>query len=45
MYESREFIQQLGGQIHVSSVPGEGALVSLHLPVTPGSQDALPVRA
>jgi len=45
MYESREFIQQLGGQIHVSSVPGEGALVSLHLPVTPGSQDALPVPA
>ena len=45
MYESREFIQQLGGEIHISSVPGEGTMVSLHLPVTPASPDTLPVPA
>ncbi|HUT40288.1 MAG TPA: XrtA/PEP-CTERM system histidine kinase PrsK [Gammaproteobacteria bacterium] len=45
MYESREFIRELGGEIHVNSVPGEGTVVSLHLPVTPGSRDPLPVPA
>ncbi len=32
MYESREFVQQLGGDIHVSSVVGKGSVISLHIP-------------
>jgi putative PEP-CTERM system histidine kinase len=32
MYESREFIRQLGGEIRVSSEPGAGTLISLYIP-------------
>jgi putative PEP-CTERM system histidine kinase len=32
MYESREFIRQLGGEIRVSSEPGGGTLISLYIP-------------
>jgi len=32
MYESQEFITQLGGHIHVESTPGEGTSVTLHIP-------------
>jgi putative PEP-CTERM system histidine kinase len=33
MYESQEFITQLGGHIHVESTPGVGTSVTLHIPV------------
>ena len=33
MYESREFVRQLGGDIRVQSKPGQGTLISLHIPV------------
>jgi len=36
MYESREFVRQCGGEIHVVSSPGEGTQVTLRLPATPG---------
>ena len=32
MYESREFIRGLGGEIQVESVPGGGTTISLHIP-------------
>lgn len=32
MYESREFVQQLGGDIRVQSKAGEGTAISLHIP-------------
>ena len=32
MYESREFVQQLGGDIHVKSMVGKGSTISLHIP-------------
>jgi len=32
MYESREFAQQLGGDIHVLSEAGKGSTIALHLP-------------
>jgi len=32
MYESREFIQQLGGDIYVKSEIGKGSVISLHIP-------------
>jgi putative PEP-CTERM system histidine kinase len=32
MYESREYVQQLGGEIRVHSTPGQGTLVSLRIP-------------
>ena len=32
MYESRDFIRQLGGDIVVNSRPGEGTSVQLHIP-------------
>jgi len=35
MYESREFIRQLGGEIRVESEPGVGTLVSLCIPAAP----------
>jgi len=34
MYESREFIRQLGGDIHVQSEPGQGTTISLHMPAS-----------
>lgn len=33
MYESREFIRSLGGDIHVQSETGKGTTISLHIPV------------
>jgi putative PEP-CTERM system histidine kinase len=33
MYESREFIRQLGGDIYVQSKPGKGSIISLHIPL------------
>jgi signal transduction histidine kinase len=32
MYESREFIRLLGGDIYVKSEPGQGTTFSLHIP-------------
>ncbi len=32
MYESREFIRQLGGDINVQSNPGKGSIITLHIP-------------
>jgi len=32
MYESREFLRQLGGDIYVKSKPGKGAIISLKIP-------------
>jgi putative PEP-CTERM system histidine kinase len=40
MYESREFVQELGGDIRVVSTPGEGTLISLLIPSTVGRGDA-----
>lgn len=34
MHESRDFIQQLGGDIHVLSKVGEGSTISLHIPAS-----------
>jgi len=36
MYESREFIREIGGEIRVVSTPGEGTLISLLIPSTVG---------
>lgn len=33
MYESREFIRQIGGDINVQSKPGKGSIITLHIPV------------
>ncbi|VAW53736.1 Two-component system sensor histidine kinase [hydrothermal vent metagenome] len=32
MYESREFIRQLGGDIYVKSKPEKGTIITLHIP-------------
>jgi signal transduction histidine kinase len=32
MYETREFIHELGGEIQVSSTPGEGTTIALYFP-------------
>jgi len=32
MYESREFMYQLGGNIYVQSNPGKGTIITLHIP-------------
>jgi len=32
MYESRDFINSIGGDIRVESKPGKGSIISLHLP-------------
>lgn len=34
MYESREFVRELGGDMHVQSEPGKGTTVALHLPAS-----------
>ena len=43
MYESREFVRHLGGDIHVESAPGKGTTISLHLPAAPvqGEQESV----
>lgn len=33
MFESREFIRQLGGDIRVQSKPDKGSIITLHIPV------------
>ncbi len=33
MYESREFVRQLGGDINVQSNPGKGSIITLHIPL------------
>jgi putative PEP-CTERM system histidine kinase len=38
MFESREFVRQLGGEIHIESEPGKGTLVALQFPADPGCQ-------
>ncbi len=38
MYESREFVQQLGGDIYIQSVVGKGSTVSLHIPAGPQAE-------
>lgn len=40
MYESREFVQQLGGDIHVQSMVGQGSTISLHIPVSAEPEQA-----
>jgi signal transduction histidine kinase len=40
MYESREFIRLLGGDIHVQSEPGNGTTISLHIPASQRYQEA-----
>jgi signal transduction histidine kinase len=32
MYESREFIRQLGGDVYAKSKPGKGSIISLYIP-------------
>jgi len=34
MYEAREFIRLLGGDIHVQSEPGKGTTITLHIPAS-----------
>ena len=34
MYEGRELIRHLGGEIYVQSEPGKGSTISLHFPVS-----------
>ncbi|MFV2004594.1 MAG: XrtA/PEP-CTERM system histidine kinase PrsK [Gammaproteobacteria bacterium] len=38
MYESREFIRQLGGDIYVQSQPGKGSIITLNIPLSSGQQ-------
>jgi putative PEP-CTERM system histidine kinase len=45
MYESREFIRLLGGDIHVQSERGKGTTVSLHIPASAQHNDPLCVNA
>jgi putative PEP-CTERM system histidine kinase len=39
MYESREFVSQLGGEIRVESKPGKGTTIALYIPVAAGPGD------
>jgi putative PEP-CTERM system histidine kinase len=45
MYESREFVRQLGGEMTVQSEPGKGTSVSLHLPAATPQSAAVSVNA
>jgi chemotaxis protein histidine kinase CheA len=33
MFESREFIRRLGGDIKVQSEPGKGTIITLNIPI------------
>jgi signal transduction histidine kinase len=35
MYEGRDLIRHLGGEVYVQSEPGKGTSISLHLPASP----------
>jgi putative PEP-CTERM system histidine kinase len=39
MYESREFIRQLGGEIYVQSKSGKGSIITLHIPISHSDGD------
>jgi len=41
MYESREFIRQLGGDIYVKSKPEKGTIITLHIPLDLSDDDGL----
>jgi putative PEP-CTERM system histidine kinase len=45
MYESREFIRELGGEIQVSSTPGTGTSIALHFPAAQQGGETLPAQA
>jgi signal transduction histidine kinase len=45
MYESRDYIRHLGGEMYVESEPGKGTTVSLHLPSSPEHSATLLVNA
>jgi putative PEP-CTERM system histidine kinase len=45
MYESREFIRLLGGDIHVQSEPGKGTTISLHIPASAQHNDPVYANA
>jgi putative PEP-CTERM system histidine kinase len=45
MYESREFVRSLGGEIYVSSETNAGTTVSLHLPAKEEYSEPVPVSA
>ena len=39
-FESREYVRQLGGDIHVKSSPGEGSCFSIWLPIDPTEDES-----
>ena len=45
MYESREFIRHLGGDIDVQSEPGIGTTISLSIPSVVQQKDQVPANA
>ena len=45
MYESREFVRHLGGDVLVESEPGKGTTISLHLPATIEHEEQVSVNA
>ena len=40
VYESREFVHELGGRMEVRSTPGEGTRIRIRLPATGPAGDA-----
>lgn len=45
MYEGRELIRHIGGDIYVQSEPGKGSTISLHMPVCLEDSTLTPVNA
>jgi putative PEP-CTERM system histidine kinase len=45
MYEGREFVRHLGGEVYVESEPGTGTTISLHLPSTQEHGEPVSVNA
>ena len=45
MYESREFVRLLGGDIYVQSEPGKGTTISLHIPSCSQSSEHISANA